>query len=111
MPALLTKMVMEPNSFSTVLMARSTSLDSETSAWTAMDLRPRDWICLLTDSAAADWDWKFMATSAPARAKAMAMALPMPRLAPVTRPTRPESVLIGRIPSLNRRWLGCNRAG
>src|ERR1700731_2272551 len=88
MPALLTRMEMEPKPSSTDFTMRSTSTDLETSAWMATDLRPAARICWQTASAASDWALKFTATLAPALARARAIALPIPRLAPVTRATR-----------------------
>src|SRR5829696_7338140 len=89
MPALLISMSTDPSSASTVLIISSRAAGSLTSLPTATARCPIPEICVVCSSAAVLSLAYPTATSTPASARRLAMAAPIPRLAPVTKATRP----------------------
>src|ERR1700722_19231191 len=97
MPALLTKISMEPNCWTVSSTSRAQTAASQTSPTSAADLTPRAWsFCCVAAGAELE---PCATTLAPASAKAMAMAAPNPRDEPVTRADLPLRLNRSRIRS------------
>src|SRR5882672_9692724 len=89
MPALFTRMVIDPRTASVSVTRPATSAERVTSA-TAEKTRTPVLPSASAEFASATRSRPQMATEAPSEARRCAMARPMPRLAPVTRATPPE---------------------
>src|SRR6266478_4575736 len=89
MPALFTRMVIDPRAASVSVTRPATSAERVTSA-TAEKTRTPVLPSASAEFASAARSRPQMATEAPSEARRCAMARPMPRLAPVTRATPPE---------------------
>src|SRR4029077_7808727 len=93
MPALLSRISIEPNSLMTVAKADSTDFSLATSIWTGIAVAFRDWISRATDSAPRRFR-SAIATCAPSRANASAIAFPIPVAEPVTTADLASSLMV-----------------
>src|SRR3984885_7360320 len=95
MPALLTRISMEPNCWTVSSTKRAQTAASPTSPTSAADLTPRAWsFCCVATGAELE---PSAATFAPASAKAVAIAAPNPRDEPVTRADLPLRLKLSSI--------------
>src|SRR5260221_2678423 len=102
MPALLSRISIEPNSLTTVAKADSTDFSLATSIWTGIAVAFRDWISRATDSAPRRFR-SAIATCAPSRANASAIAFPIPVAEPVTTADLASSLMVWFINALSRK--------